>query len=107
MIDPTMLERLERTLHTKTPHTNWGSALVPAAMVVDLLEATSAVLRSNGALAEAGLLDGLRRSFLAARRNPMLKQEGAPAEAAMPLPAHGNRTRLSRRVPGTGRAVHG
>jgi hypothetical protein len=105
MMDPVMLERLERTLHTKAPHGNWQSALVPAAMVVDLLEATSAVLRSNGALVEAGLLDGLRRSFLAARRNPMLQEEASPAEASPAVPHAGRR--LGRRVPGSGRVLHG
>jgi hypothetical protein len=100
-MDPQILERLETSLNHHAPAENWQSAMVPAAMVVELLEACSGALRSNGARHEAQLLDGLRRGFLARRHNDRLRQEAAPAET--PVPTATPKKAMGRRVPGFGR----
>lgn len=100
-MDPQILERLETTLDHHAPADNWQAALVPAGMVVELLELCSGALRSKGANHEAHLLDGLRRGFLARRHNDRLKQEPEPAETPVPTRAPGRV--MGRRVPGFGR----
>ena len=100
-MDPTILRRLEETLDQQAPGEQWQQAMVPAAMVVDLLEACSAALRSNGARHEAQLLDGLRRGFLARRNNDRCRQEANPAERT-PVPTRQPKA-MTRRLPGFGR----
>jgi hypothetical protein len=100
-MDPTILRRLEDTLGRAVPDQHWQQAMVPAAMVVDLLEACSAALRSSGASHDAQLLDGLRRGFLARRHNDRCRQEANPAERT-PVPTRQPKT-MARRLPGFGR----
>ena len=103
-MDPQILQRLEATLNHQAPAEHWQNAMVPAAMVVDLLEACSAALRSSGARHEAQLLDGLRRGFLARRHNPRLRQEDDPA-VAIQVPTRAPRRPMGRRLPGFGRVI--
>jgi len=100
-MDPAILRRLEDTLNQQAPEQHWQQAMVPAAMVVDLLEACSAALRSSGARHEAQLLDGLRRGFLARRHNDRCREEPSPAERT-PVPTRQPKA-MARRLPGFGR----
>lgn len=102
-MDPQILERIERTL-AQVPDGSWEGSLVPAAMVIELLESCSAALRVNGARHEAALLDGLRRNFLDRRRSQLVQREGDPADVEPITPKHLAPQR-GRRVPGSGRVI--
>lgn len=102
-MDPQTLERIERTL-AQAPDGNWQGSLVPAAMVIDLLEVCSATLRVHGAATAAAQLDGLRRGFLDRRRSRLVQREDEPAEVETITPRHLAPQR-GRRVPGAGRVI--
>lgn len=117
MIAPESIARLEAILG-RAPLEQWRSHLVPLSAVIDLLEASAAVLRCHGASEEAAELDRIRRRFLDWRADPLL-QGTLPADA-MQYP--GSRTdvppinktlppnpaaplRSGRRLPGAGRPL--
>jgi hypothetical protein len=88
-------KRIELAL-TKVPYAHWQRHLMPAALVIELLELTAALLRRSGQQGDADVLDDIRRSFLAGRDPGPL--QGTAVEAPSPRPTSGALPR--RRLPG-------
>lgn len=83
------------------PWTDWQRSTIRAAPVLQLLEATAALLRHQGQGLAAQQLDGLRRGFLAGRSSPVLQGQAAAPVARKP-PSPRDPLRQGRRIPGFG-----
>jgi hypothetical protein len=105
-MDTTTLERLRRTL-AQLPGGCWQEHMVPAAVVIELLELTAGVCRQQGDALSAADLDDLRRNFLASRQAALQQELQELAAATVPepepLPEPDNPALRERwrRVPGT------